>query len=297
MNILLTGANGFVGQYLTERLNKEPYTIIATGKQERGEDEVIYRQMDFTRSAEVEKVFESYRPSFVIHAGAMSNVDECELNKEKAFLTNITGTEILLNASHKYGSHFILLSTDFVFDGERGMYLETDQAKPVNYYGETKLRAEQLVSQYQYPWAIVRTCLVYGDPRGTKDNILTTVKKKLGAGENYSVVDDQLRTPTYVEDLSAGIASVVGKKATGIFHISGNELMTPWQMALATADFLELDSSLLKRVTEKDFSQAARRPLKTGFVIEKAMHELDYHPRSFGKGLEKTFEGSSIKSN
>jgi dTDP-4-dehydrorhamnose reductase len=289
MNILLTGANGFIGRYLTASLKKEPYTIIATGKQENKSDQVIYEQMDFTHSAEVEKIFENYPPSFVIHAGAMSNVDECEINKEKAFLANITGTEILLKLSAEYKAHFILLSTDFVFDGERGMYLETDKAKPVNYYGETKLRAEELVRRYQYSWTIIRTCLVYGDPRGTKDNILTTVKKKLSAGENYSVVDDQLRTPTYVEDLTDGIVSVVEKKAEGIFHISGNELMSPWQMALATADFLKLDSSLLKRVTVKNFSQAARRPLKTGFVIEKAMQELGYRPVSFEEGLRKTF--------
>ncbi len=108
-------------------------------------------------------------------------------------------------------------------------------------------------------------------------------------GEQCNVVGDQIRTPTYVEDLAAAIVSVIEKKATGIFHIGGADILTPYDMACAVADFFSLDKTLLKKVTEKKFSQAAKRPLKTGLIIEKGRNELGYQPISFKEGLRRTF--------
>ena len=107
-------------------------------------------------------------------------------------------------------------------------------------------------------------------------------------GEEYSVFDDQVRTPTYVEDLAKGIVSIIEKKATGVFHLSGKNILTPYQMAIKTAEHLRLDSSVIKKVTAASFSQPAKRPLKTGFIIDKARNELGYEPISFEEGLRKT---------
>jgi dTDP-4-dehydrorhamnose reductase len=123
-----------------------------------------------------------------------------------------------------------------------------------------------------------------------KTNLLTVVKDKLLKGESYNVVDDQVRTPTYVEDLASGIVSIIEKKATGIYHLSGSDVLTPWQMAGKTADYLQVNRWLIKKVTAADFSQPARRPLKTDLVIDKAVKELGYKPVSFAEGLQKTLE-------
>ena len=131
--------------------------------------------------------------------------------------------------------------------------------------------------------------LVYGRPASGKQNILTIVRNKLEKGETYNVVNDQVRTPTYVEDLARGITAIIEKKSKGVFHLSGQDILTPYEMACITADFLKLDKSLIKKVTAADFSQPARRPLKTGFIIDKAKRELDYHPLSFSEGLKKMF--------
>jgi dTDP-4-dehydrorhamnose reductase len=131
--------------------------------------------------------------------------------------------------------------------------------------------------------------MVYGKPLPGRNNILGIVKEKLEKGEEYRVVNDQVRTPTYVEDLAEGIARIIEKKATGIFHLSGTDVLTPYEMALRTAVFLGLDSSLLKKVTADVFSEPAKRPLKTGFNINKAMRELGYHPVPFEEGLRRTF--------
>lgn len=294
MKILITGANGFLGYYLVEKLLGKKYPVIATG---RGacrlpfsEDKNFqYIEMDFTDPFSIHDAFETVNPDVVVHAGAMSKPDECETNQMEAYLSNVEGTVQLLINSEELKSFFIFLSTDFVFDGERGMYNEEDVPKPVNYYGRTKLEAEEAVKEFEHDWAIVRTVLVYGKNHSGHNNILKIVKEKLEKGEEYNVVDDQVRTPTYVEDLAKGIVSVIEKKATGIFHLSGKDILTPYQMAIKTANHLKLDSSVLKKVTATSFSQPAKRPLKTGFNIDKARRELGYVPVSFEEGLKRTF--------
>jgi len=244
--------------------------------------------MDFTDPFSIHDVFENNKPDVVIHSGAMSKPDECEIDQMKAYLVNVEGTVQLLINSEELKSFFVFLSTDFVFDGERGMYKEDDAPKPVNYYGRTKLEGEEAVKEYEHDWTIVRTVLVYGKNHSGHSNILKIVREKLEKGEEYSVFDDQVRTPTYVEDLAKGIVSIIEKKATGVFHLSGKNILTPYQMAIKTAEHLRLDSSVIKKVTAASFSQPAKRPLKTGFIIDKARNELGYEPISFEEGLRKT---------
>jgi dTDP-4-dehydrorhamnose reductase len=132
----------------------------------------------------------------------------------------------------------------------------------------------------------VRTCLVYGNLlKGKRSNIISWVKESLEQGKTIQVVSDQLRTPTYVEDLAKGIALIIDKKATGIYHISGRDLLTPYDMAIKTANKFQLDTSKIVKVDASTFKQPGRRPLKTGFIIDKARKELGYEPRSFEEGI------------
>jgi dTDP-4-dehydrorhamnose reductase len=245
--------------------------------------------MDFTDPFQVNDVFAKHKPEIVIHGGAMTKPDECEQNQYEAYKTNVEGTITLLIDSEEYQSFFIFVSTDFVFSGDKGMYNEEDVPSPVNYYGKTKLEAEEAVGEYAYDAAIVRTVLVYGKPQMGRNNLLTIVRDKLSRGEQYSVVNDQFRTPTYVEDLAEAIARIAEKRMTGIYHISGNDLRTPYEMAMETAALLNLDSNLIKKVSAADFSQPALRPPRTGFNIDKAKKMLNFEPVSFAEGLRKTF--------
>jgi len=294
MKVLITGANGFLGYYLIQGLLAKDFEVIATGKGScrlpfSQNNKFFYAEMDFTDPFAVHDVFEKYRPEIVVHGGAMTKPDECEVNQWQAYLVNVEGTvTTLLNAAEQE-SYFIFLSTDFIFDGEKGMYKEMDIPNPVNYYGKTKLEAEEAVKEYEYNWAIVRTVLVYGKPILSRSNILSIVKDKLESGEAYNVLDDQVRTPTYVEDLADGIVQLIEKKAKGVYHISGKDVMTPYQMACEAASYLGLNKELINRVTAADFSQPAKRPLLTGFDISKARSELGFEPISFEEGLKKMF--------
>ena len=176
-----------------------------------------------------------------------------------------------------------------MFDGETGMYAETDATGPINFYGETKLMAEHAVQQYPFNWSIVRTVMVYGKPLQNRQNLVTSSASALQKGERLRIFNDQVRTPTYVEDLAHGIVRIIEKNATGIYHLSGEQSMTLYEMIVSVARYLQLDASLITSITENDWRPPARRPHKTGFDISKARLELGFQPVSFGQGLEKTF--------
>lgn len=296
--ILITGANGFIGNYLIERFSNA-FIVVATGLGDPRfsfqHNNLIYHSLDFTDPEQVRIVFQRFRPHYVIHSGAMSKPDECELNKELAYKVNVEGTKNLLKQSKEYGSFFIYLSTDFIFSGERGMYSEEDTPAPVNYYGATKLKAEELVKAYPFEWAIFRTVLVYGNPRNGRQNILSGAVNDLMKEKELHIFDDQVRTPTYVEDIVDAIYNLIKKRITGVFHISGSDALTPYQMVKALANYLELDTNLIKRITANDLVQPALRPLKTGFDISKARKTLNYHPTSFLEGLKKSFPKMCLK--
>ncbi|RYY88143.1 MAG: SDR family oxidoreductase [Chitinophagaceae bacterium] len=288
--VLITGANGFVGNYLSERLAPH-LRVLATGKGDCrlsfNAPSLQYRELDITDRGAVEILLKEERPGCIIHAAAISKPDLCEQDRALANSVNVDGTRHLLE--YAAGAHFVYLSTDFVFDGEKGFYQEDDAQAPVNYYGETKRIAEELVRSYEGDWAIVRTVLVYGAPRAGRGNLLTMVADGLRAGKTLRIFNDQLRTPTYVEDLVEALARITFERKTGAWHISGADPRTPYEIAVEVARHLGLNETLIIPETEQSFAQPARRPPKTGFDINKARRELGYEPVSFEEGLRRTF--------
>jgi len=289
--VLITGANGLLGQKLVQQLLAiGAMEVIATGRgpcrlQEAG---LVYRSLDIENEAEVRKVVLSMKPDILIHAAAMTHVDECELNQEACYRANVLATSYLIAAAEQLKAHFIFVSTDFIFSGTdcQNPYVEEAHPDPVNYYGQTKLQAEQLLRQSSLKWAIARTVLVYGLGHDlSRSNIILWVKSSLEAGKQIQVVDDQVRTPTLAEDLAAGCILLAQKGATGVFNISGEELLTPYQMAMETADYFGLDKNLIVKTDSSRFTQPARRPMETGFIIQKAKRELGYRPKTFKEGI------------
>ena len=290
--VLITGANGLLGQKLVQKLKNNPeYQVFATGRGKcrlpvswgEGYD---WFELDVTDLKQVTVIFDRIKPDVLIHTAAMTNVDECELNREACKLQNVDAVKNLIAACAHHDTHFIHLSTDFIFRGDNGPYEEGDRPDPVNYYGETKLESEILIAASTTRWAIARTVLVYGIAADmSRSNIILWVKKSLESGKNIQVVNDQLRTPTLAEDLADGCILLMEKEATGIFNISGKDMLTPFDMAMLTADYFGLDKTLIREVDSTIFTQPAKRPLKTGFIIEKAEKELGYSPKSFTDGI------------
>lgn len=289
MRILVTGSNGLLGQKLIALLQNDPGVYpIATA---RGESVVkleraAFRPMDVTNRDQVLGVVKEEKPEVIIHTAAMTQVDDCETQREQCWNANVSAVQYLAEACALNNVHLVHVSTDFIFDGTEGPLDETAKPAPVNYYGESKLAAEQFIIKQNIKWAILRTVLVYGITSDmSRSNIVLWVKNSLEAGKPIKVVNDQWRTPTLAEDLAMGCYLAAVKKATGVYHISGKDFLSPYDIAIATAEYFKLDKSLISATDSNTFKQPARRPLKTGFIIDKANRDLGYSPLSFKEGL------------
>ena len=289
--ILITGSNGLLGQKLVSLLSQQTdIQLIATsrGANRMGfTDGYEYQEMDITNAEQVAEVIEKIRPDAIIHTAAMTNVDQCEGEKDLCWKMNVDAVECLVEACEKHQIFLCHLSTDFVFDGQSGPYSEEDSPSPISFYGWSKYATEEIIKRSKCPWSIVRTVLVYGITNDmSRSNIILWVKNSLEQQKSIKVVTDQFRTPTLAEDLAMGCYLVVNQKAQGIFHISGKDFLTPYEMAIKTADFFRLNKSLISQVDSSNFTQPAKRPARTGFVLDKAVSVLGYNPVSFEKGIE-----------
>ena len=289
MRILVTGSNGLLGQKLTNLLSRESgVELFATSRgNARGDaPKVNFMTLDVTHETEVQRIVADVKPEVLIHTAAMTQVDQCETDRGACWLNNVKAVEHVARACERVKAHLIHLSTDFIFDGTAGPLDEAAKPGPISYYGESKLASEYAVQKLHTPWTIVRTVLVYGVTADlTRQNIVLWVKNSLEAGKPIRVVNDQWRTPTLAEDLAIGCWLAAKKKANGIFHVSGSEMMTPLEIARRTANHFKLDQSLINETNSKEFQQPARRPARTGFIIDKAKRELGYQPHSFEEGL------------
>jgi len=291
--ILITGSNGLLGQKLVYRLLKEKdVKIIATSKGPNRlnmKDGYTYESLDITNEKEVKDIITKYAPDSVINTAAMTDVDGCESKPEECRKMNVVAVEYLINAlkGRPNNPQLIHLSTDFIFDGKHGPYRETDiPYPPKSIYSESKFVSENLVKASGIKWAILRTVLVYGIVDNmSRSNIVLVAKNNLTKGKKMNVVDDQYRTPTLAEDLADGCALAALKDATGIYHISGKDFMSILELFNRVADFWHLDKSLLTPVNTATLGQAAQRPLRTGFILDKARQDLGYDPHSFEEGL------------
>lgn len=292
--VLITGANGFVGHYLSALLVAQNFTVLATGtgacRLAIKAPNFSYAPLDITDAAAVKVFLQNEDPQVVVHAAAMTKPDECELAPQKAVDVNVGGTENLLQAAQGTGAYFLYISTDFVFAGTKKIYTETDEADPVNYYGYTKWEAEKKVEAYNGKWAVARPVLIYGAPQAGRQNILTVVANALKERKSLKLFTDQQRMPTYVEDLTWALWRLIEQKSSGIFHFCGKDVLSPYEMGLAVAAYFSMDASLIEPVTATEFKQPAKRPPQTFFDLSKAASVLGYSPTSFAEGLRKTFK-------
>ena len=186
----------------------------------------------------------------------------------------------------KYNSHLIHISTDFIFDGKNGPYDEDDEANPLSYYGLSKWKSEQVLLTSNCKWTILRTILLYGTAENLeRNNIVLWARKALKDSQELNITDDQFRSPTLAEDLAQACYLVIEKEAIGVYNASGKDLMSIYEMVERMADFYKCDKSQINRISSTNLNQKAKRPPKTGFILDKSIKELGYKPHSFEEGL------------
>jgi len=289
--VLITGSNGLLGQKLVHQLrNTAGVDLLATSK---GNNRISttegynYSELDITDPSQIQDIFKEFQPHAVINTAAMTNVDACESNKALCDILNVDAVQYLCDASVQHNSHLVHLSTDFVFDGKSGPYSEEETPAPLSYYGQSKVRSETIVKNAGLKhWSIARTIIVYGvAEQMSRSNIVLWAKQALEGGQPLTIVDDQFRMPTLAEDLANGCICILKKEANGIYHLSGKDFMSILELVQRVAKHFKLPTTQITPIKSSVLNQAAQRPPKTGFVLAKAMNDLEYAPHSFEEGL------------
>lgn len=287
--ILITGSNGLLGQKLVELMsNSSNYTMLLTSKQELSvfeNDQLQYRQLDTRQKPAVQSIVEEFEPDVIVNTAAMTDVDKCELEREVAWRSNVTGVENLIRAAKLSGSKLIHLSTDYVFDGKSGPYSELDRPNPISYYGRTKLASENLVQTSGIPAAIIRTMVLYGIGVKVKTNFALWLLKNLSEGKPVRVVDDQIGNPTLAEDLAYGILKVIELDRKGLYHMAGPDLVSRYDFAVALARLFSFNKKMITPVKTSLMKQQAKRPLKSGLITLKAHTDLGLALSGVEQGL------------
>jgi len=162
MKVLITGSNGLLGQKISDIFIKEKVDFLATGRgpSRNPKEGIVYLELDITGIDF--SVIREFKPTVVINTAAMTNVDQCETEQEACLELNVRSVEKLVTVCNEIGAQFIHLSTDFIFDGTKSMYTETDEPKPLSFYGNSKLLAEKHIQSHSEKYSIIRTVLVYG---------------------------------------------------------------------------------------------------------------------------------------
>ncbi|NQV75301.1 MAG: SDR family oxidoreductase [Bacteroidetes bacterium] len=297
--IIVTGSNGLLGQKVTDlSIQDSEIELIATSvgpNRHNLKDGYRYEELDVLDLDRLNELVARYQPDSIIHTAAMTNVDACEAERAKCYALNVQSVKNLVDVCQKRDIQLIHLSTDFIFDGEDGPYTEEAEPNPLSYYGETKLESELILKNSSCQWAILRTIILYGIVNDmSRSNIVLWAKGALEKGEPINVVNDQWRMPTLAEDLAACCLLAVKKNASGVFNVSGKDLMSILEIVERVADHYRLNKSLIKAISAESLNQAAKRPKKTGFILDKAIVELGYSPHSFEEGM--TFMDKQLKS-
>jgi len=268
--ILVTGANGQLGSAIKALSPAYPqYRFIFPGRDE----------LPVHEAAQVQAYFAEKKPAFCINCAAYTAVDKAETERDSAMLVNGTATGMLAAACKENGTKFIHISTDYVFNGTATIpYKEDDPTNPVNYYGASKLKGEELCMQQNSRSMIIRTSWVYSE---YGNNFVKTMMRLMKERTSLNVVNDQLGSPTYAIDLSAFILSVIGRAnagaenwVPGIYHFSNTGIISWYDFALAIKKNTNSACEVYP-VPTTQFPTPAKRPAYS--VMDKSKIQQVYH--------------------
>jgi len=220
-------------------------------------------QMDMTGSVDL---IRSLKPQYIVLTAAMTNVDGCEADRLAAWKVNALGPKNVASAAKDTGSKLIYVSTDYVFDGDHGMYREDDQTAPINYYGESKLAGERFVQEICPDSVIARTSVLYGQ-NPVRQNFVTWAVDEMKKENRINIVNDQYTSPTLSSNLADMILGI--RDRTGVFHTCGSERINRYDFTIKIAKAFRLDESLVNPITSDQLSWKARRPMDSSLDTSK----------------------------
>jgi len=258
--LLVTGASGLVGGHVAARA-REGWEVHGVYHRHRVSMEGIqWHRLDLTDEPKVEALVHSLAPHAIVHAAAMTDVDRAEIEHTAAEAANVAATGILAETAAAVGARFVYVSTDMVLDGEGSWYTENDPARPINFYGQTKLHGELIVAERCSSYAIARTALVYGTAMFSSRSASAWLIEAIRSGRRVQLFDDQYRTPIWVENLADALLELCQIDWNGRIHLGGPERLSRFEFGLRVCRAFSLPEDRLQRVSMDSVQLPAPRP-------------------------------------
>ena len=297
--LLVTGYGGFVAGSVVwqARDNWDVHGVSRSRSPEKREGFQSY-QLDLTNTEALRECFRAIQPDAVIHTAAIADIDYCQAHQDEAKAINVEATQELAKRCAASNCKLVFCSTDTVFDGGKGLYTESDIPEPVNFYGETKVRAEQYVLDQLERTVVARLPLVMGLPvLGAGNSFLAKMMLAMDAGEAMKFPENEMRTPVDVITLGASLLELAGNEASGIFHLSGSTKLNRYAMGKRIAAVLGYAPELVLPTNSNAMPGRAPRPIDVSLDNSKAKHELNTPMCTLEQGLDLVLKSKEIQDH
>ncbi len=285
--ILITGGSGFIGEHLIE-IAKKKYKVTATYFEniiQTNNAECI--RFDLSQNRDIKSFLNSIQPDIIIHTAAISKPGICDKNKKLAKLVNIDSTESIALWAKENGTRFIFTSSDLIFDGKKGEYVESDLPTPTSFYAETKMVAEQKIVALNFDFVIVRVAWTYGFGITRDDSFFEVMASEIKNNGPVNLFYDQFRSPILVNNLAEAILELAENDFAGLINISSGQRMSRWDFGLLTCEMLGLPINNLKKKSMFDFPGATSRPQDISLGNDLARKVLKTKFLNCSEGLQK----------
>ena len=284
MKYLVTGSAGLIGNQIVFDLEQSGQTVYSCYNNTKplcG----IPTKLDLLNLDNVSTTFKKIQPDVIIHSAAFTDVEKCEMEPELANSINTKATKVIANEANSLDSFLIYLSTDYVFDGKKGLYNEIDSTNPLNHYGKTKIGGEKAIDNCTSKWSIIRTSTPFGT-NSFKKTFPIWLIENLQKNKKVNILEDQFTSPTYVPNLSQMILEIIARNLEGLFHVSGSTRISRFEFAKIIAEKLNLDLSLVNPVKLDVMPWKAKRPVDSSLDISKINSILNTKPFSIERSLD-----------
>ena len=291
-NVFITGASGFLGNYLLKFASADVHILAQyhTTAPAITSSNIDCLQMDYANPDWTQ--VQHFQPDTIIHCGAMTQIDKCEQRPAAAVTANLTFTKYLCDVANLTGARFIFISTDQVYDGENRDYTETDAANPVNQYGKIKLATETFVLGNHPNAVVARSALIYGKSLHGKVTFTESMIGRLREGQTVNVFEDEFRTPILVDNLAEAIWELAGNTFTGLLNLGGSQRITRLEMGKIICDMFGFNENRLLPTKMADIHLPAKRPQDLSFDIALAKQVLTTPLTDVSTGLRRAFSQS-----
>lgn len=281
--IFATGAAGLVGSRFVE-MYADQYEIINLD---------LTTGVDITDLSSIEAVLSRHPDAkALIHLAAFTDTNKAmeQQGDENGlcYQVNVVGTRNIVDACLKHGLYLIHISTDFVFDGNNSNpYIEEDKKNPLEWYGNTKAMAEDIVTNSKLSYSIVRISYPYRANYSQKPDIIGKIRSGLESGKLYPQFTDTIITPTLTDDIARAMAVLVERKLTGTYHVVGSTSLSPYDLAKTVATTYGFDPSLVKQGSLTEYMKTATRPFARYVAMSntKATQDLGLNFATLEAGL------------